>query len=157
MTRWQTTVSEDVLRERLYQDKQWGHEVDDTQNTPWMWTAYLCSYATKWMKDPFKFTREDTDEFYDRMIQTAAIAAAAAESVVRQRDRPAENPGRLYAHEKNAFVGRIAALQRTPEFVFPFSKPFRVHANCRRRSGAVRPIFGQQSFAVASCHSDIRR
>ena len=49
-------------------------------------TAYICSYATKWMKDPFKFTREDTDEFYDRMIQTAAIAAAAAESVVRQRD-----------------------------------------------------------------------
>ena len=40
----------------------------------------------KWMKDPFNFTREDTDEFYDRMIQTAAIATAAAESVVRQRD-----------------------------------------------------------------------
>jgi hypothetical protein len=38
------------------------------------------------MKDPFNFTREDTDEFYDRMIQTAAIATAAAESVVRQRD-----------------------------------------------------------------------
>ena len=35
---------------------------------------------------PFNFTREDTDEFYDRMIQTAAIATAAAESVVRQRD-----------------------------------------------------------------------
>jgi hypothetical protein len=86
MSRWQTTVSEDVLRERLYQDRQWGHEVDDTRNTPWMWTAYICSYATKWMKDPFKFTREDTDEFYDRMIQTAAIATAAAESVVRQRD-----------------------------------------------------------------------
>ena len=86
MSRWQTTVSEDVLRERLYQDRQWGHEVDDTQNTPWMWTAYICSYATKWMKDPFKFAREDTDEFYDQMIQTAAIATAAAESVVRQRD-----------------------------------------------------------------------
>ena len=46
-----------------------------------MWTAYVCSYATKWMKD-----REDTNEFYDRMIETAAIAAAACESVLRQRD-----------------------------------------------------------------------
>ena len=63
MSRWQTTVSEDVLRERLYQDRQWGHEVDDTRNTPWMWTAYICSYATKWMKDPFNFTREDTMNF----------------------------------------------------------------------------------------------
>jgi hypothetical protein len=38
------------------------------------------------MKDPFQFKREDTDELYDRMIETAAIAAAACESVLRQRD-----------------------------------------------------------------------
>ena len=30
----------------------WGQQVDDTLNTPWMWCAYICSYATKWMKDP---------------------------------------------------------------------------------------------------------
>ena len=82
----QKIVFEDVLKERRYQDRQWGHGIDDTKNTPWMWTAYVCSYATKWMKDPFRFKREDTDEFYDRMIQTAAIAAAACESVLRQRD-----------------------------------------------------------------------
>jgi hypothetical protein len=46
----------------------------------------VCSYATKWRKDPFRFKREDTNEFYDRMIETAAIAAAACESVLRQRD-----------------------------------------------------------------------
>ena len=82
----QKKVFEDVLTERRYQDKQWGHGIDDTKNTPWMWTAYVCSYATKWMKDPFRFKREDTNEFYDRMIETAAIAAAACESVLRQRD-----------------------------------------------------------------------
>jgi hypothetical protein len=82
----QKKVFEDVLAERRYQDRQWGHEIDDTKNTPWMWTAYVCSYATKWMKDPFRFKREDTNEFYDRMIETAAIAAAACESVLRQRD-----------------------------------------------------------------------
>jgi len=82
----QKKVFEDVLTERRYQDRKWGHEIDDTMNTPWMWTAYVCSYATKWMKDPFQFKREDTDELYDRMIETAAIAAAACESVLRQRD-----------------------------------------------------------------------
>ena len=74
------------MKERRYQDRQWGQQVDDTLNTPWMWCAYICSYATKWMKDPHRWTREDTEEFYDRMIQTSAIAAAAAESVLRQRD-----------------------------------------------------------------------
>ena len=43
----------------------WGQQVDDTLNTPWMWCAYICSYATKWMKDPHRWTREDTEEFYD--------------------------------------------------------------------------------------------
>ena len=72
-------VFEDVLTERRYQDRQWGHGIDDTKNTPWMWTAYVCSYATEWMKDPFRFKWEDTNEFYDRMIETAAIAAAVCE------------------------------------------------------------------------------
>ena len=85
-SRWQERVFEDVLKEMLYQDRQWGPEVDDTLNTPWMWCAYLCGYATKWMKDPHRWTGEDTEEFYDRMIETSAIAAAAAESVLRQRD-----------------------------------------------------------------------
>ena len=85
-SRWQQKVFEDVLKERLYQDRQWGPDVDDTLNTPWMWCAYLCGYATKWMKNPHRWTREDTEEFYDRMIETSAIAAAAAESVLRQRD-----------------------------------------------------------------------
>jgi hypothetical protein len=83
--RWQQKVFEDVLKERRYQDRQWGLQVDDTLNTPWMWCAYICSYATKWMQNPHRWTREDTEEFYDRMIQTSAIAAAAAESVLRQR------------------------------------------------------------------------
>ena len=83
--RWQKRVFEDVLKERRYQERQWG-DVDDTLNTPWMWCAYICSYATKWMQNPHRWRREDTEEFYDRMIQTSAIAAAAAESVLRQRE-----------------------------------------------------------------------
>ena len=84
-SRWQKKVFDDVLKERRYQEHQWG-DVDDTLNTPWMWCAYICSYATKWMQNPHRWRREDTEEFYDRMIQTSAIAAAAAESILRQRD-----------------------------------------------------------------------
>ena len=84
-SRWQKKVFEDVFKERRYQERQWG-DVDDTLNTPWMWCAYICSYATKWMQNPHRWRREDTEEFYDRMIQTSAIAAAAAESVLRQRE-----------------------------------------------------------------------
>ena len=50
-SRWEQKVFEDVLKARRYQDRQWGQEVDDTLNTPWMWCAYLCSYATKWMQN----------------------------------------------------------------------------------------------------------
>jgi hypothetical protein len=85
-SRWQQKVFEDVLKERRYQERQWGPDVDDNLNTPWMWCAYICSYATKWMKNPHLWTRDDTEEFYDRMIQTSAIAAAAAESILRQRE-----------------------------------------------------------------------
>jgi hypothetical protein len=81
-SRWQEKVFEDVLKERLYQDRQWGQDVDDKLNTPWM----VRVYATKWMKNPHRWTREDTEEFYDRMVETSAIAAAAAERVLRQRD-----------------------------------------------------------------------
>jgi hypothetical protein len=89
-SRWQHKVFEDVLKERLYQERQWG-DLDDTLNTPWMWCAYICSYATKWMQNPHRWTREDTEEFYDRMIQTSAIAAAAAESAFA-REIPTARP-----------------------------------------------------------------
>src|SRR5262249_26934490 len=36
-SRWQEKVFEDVLKERFYQDRQWGQNVDDKLNTPWMW------------------------------------------------------------------------------------------------------------------------
>src|SRR6478672_5293811 len=75
-----------IVRTMTYVVTTGLRRANDTKNTPWMWTAYLCSYATKWMKDPFRYKREDTNEFYDRMIETAAIAAAACESVLRQRD-----------------------------------------------------------------------
>ena len=117
-SRWQQKVFEDVLKERRYQDRQWGQEVDDTLNTPWMWCAYICSYATKWMQNPHRWTREDTEEFYDRMIQTSAIAAAAAESVLRQREptaRPFTKASEMRLSVCAAWVGWIIKCLSWPE------------------------------------------
>ena len=79
------TVFDQIMRARAVQDRMWGREVDDTKNDPWRWNTYISHCAVRWMRDPHKWTREDTDDFYDAMIETAAICAAAAESVVRQR------------------------------------------------------------------------
>lgn len=49
-------ILNEIRMEREYQDKRWGHVVDDTLNTPWMWSAYI-----------------------------AAICVAAIESIDRQR------------------------------------------------------------------------
>jgi hypothetical protein len=78
-------VFDQIMRFRAVQSRMWGNKVDDTINDPWRWSAYISHCAVRWMRDPHKWTREDTDEFYDAMIETAAICAAAAESITRQR------------------------------------------------------------------------
>jgi hypothetical protein len=81
------TVFDNIMRVRAVQDRMWGHKVDDTRNDPWpLECLHLSLCAVRWMRDPHKWTREDTDDFYDAMIETAAICAAAAESVIRQRN-----------------------------------------------------------------------
>ena len=80
------SVFDQIMRARAVQDRMWGREVDDTKNDPWRWSTYISHCAIRWMRDPHNWTREDTDDFYDAMIETAAICAAAAESVLRQRN-----------------------------------------------------------------------
>ena len=80
-------VFDHIMRVRAVQDRMWGHEIDDTKNDPWRWSTYISHSAVRWMRDPHKWTREDTDDFYDAMTETAAICAAAAESVLRQRNK----------------------------------------------------------------------
>jgi len=79
-------IAKKIMRARAVQDRMWGREVDDTKNDPWRWSTYISHCAIRWMRDPHNWTREDTDDFYDAMIETAAICAAAAESVLRQRN-----------------------------------------------------------------------
>lgn len=80
------SVYDEVKTEIDYQEKKWGHLVDDTINTPWMWVSYIAAYATKWMVGSFApLGGKTADDFRAKMIKTAAIAVAAVESFDRQR------------------------------------------------------------------------
>jgi hypothetical protein len=80
------SVYDEIKKEREYQDGKWGHETDDTLNTPWMWASYIGQYATKWMRGEFLPVSVDTtNTFRTCMIKVAAIAVAAIESIDRQR------------------------------------------------------------------------
>lgn len=81
-------IFEEIDAERTYQREKWGDVVDDTQNTPWMWCAYIAHYATRWMAGTFIPLETDiVDLFRASMIKVATIAVAAVESVDRQRAR----------------------------------------------------------------------
>lgn len=81
-------VLQEVADEISYQEERWGHETDDTKNTPWMWASYIGQYATKWMAGFFTPSpRSMTDAFRASMIKVAAIAVSAAKSVDRQRGK----------------------------------------------------------------------
>lgn len=76
----------EIETERAYQQKRWGDRTDDTLNTPWMWTAYIAQYATKWMAGTFSpLAKPNVDDFRAKMLKTASIAIAAVESIDRQR------------------------------------------------------------------------
>lgn len=84
----------EVQAELDSQEKKWGHEVDDTKNTPWMWAAYIAGYATKWMAGTFApLARTPVDNFRIGMIKVAALAISAIASLDRQRK---ENGGAFY-------------------------------------------------------------
>jgi hypothetical protein len=73
------------------QDRQWGQEVDDTLNTPWMWCAYVCGYATKWMKNPHRWThrgilrQDDPDEHLVVVVQDGDVIIFALQRLSLSR------------------------------------------------------------------------
>lgn len=79
-------IFDEIQKERGYQKDRWGNEADDTQNTPWMWAAYITQYATRWMAGTFLPLGGDvTTTFRNCMVKVACLAVAAIESVDRQR------------------------------------------------------------------------
>jgi len=82
------SVYDEIKKERDYQEERWGHDLDDSRNTPWMWAAYIGQYATRWMVGSFApLKREVTNDFRTCMIKVATLAIAAVESLDRQREK----------------------------------------------------------------------
>lgn len=82
-----TAIWAEVSGELDYQETKWGHEIDDTKNTPWMWHSYITNYAGKWMVGSFVPLGQNTvSEFRRFMIKTAAICVSAVRSIDRQRE-----------------------------------------------------------------------
>lgn len=80
------SVYEEIQAERAHQDARWGTDLDDSKNTPWMWTAYIAQQSTRWMAGFFAPLKQSaTDTFRTAMVKTAATAIAAIESIDRQR------------------------------------------------------------------------
>lgn len=91
------SVLDEIAAERRHQDQKWGHRIDDNVNTPWHWGTYLSQYATKWQIGSFApLNHRLVEDFRRRMIQVAAIAIAAVESLDRQR---AEKGNAFYEHK----------------------------------------------------------
>ena len=84
-----------VKEERDYQIMKWGNDADDALNDPYSWLTWINMTGTKWACGQHQFTTEMTDDFRQRMIQVAALAVAAVESIDRQRE---ENGKTFYEH-----------------------------------------------------------
>lgn len=80
------SIFAEVEERRVYQEGKWGNVSDDTRMSPWDWVAVIASYSTKWMRGLFApLPSADTSKFRKAMLDVAAIAVAAVESLDRQR------------------------------------------------------------------------
>jgi hypothetical protein len=75
----------EVNEKRLYQEAKWGNRADDTKNTPNDWVSYIANHSTKWFPGGFTpYCEETVQEFRAAMVDVAALAVAAIESLDRQ-------------------------------------------------------------------------
>lgn len=80
-------IAEEISKERVEQDKRWTNESDDKNNCPFTWMAVIAETSSSWMVGQVSpFPKETVDSFRKAMLQTAAVAVAAIESIDRQRE-----------------------------------------------------------------------
>lgn len=80
-------ILREVMKEREYQEEKWGNSSDDENNTPFHWCAWIGRYMYEWTFGGWgAFKAHQVDNFRRCMVQVAAMAVAAIESVDRQRD-----------------------------------------------------------------------
>lgn len=92
MSNDRTYILKRISEERDYQDHRWGNS-DDDFNSPNDFISYLNHYSTKWLDGTLKPYNEETIfKFRESMIQTAAIATAAAEFAGKVLNKEVHRP-----------------------------------------------------------------
>ncbi len=86
-------IFNEIALEREFQQNILGYtqSVDDFNNTPIEWVAYITSYATTWWTKRWKAPNDVLKAFRVSMIKVAALAVAAIESTDRELERRKEN------------------------------------------------------------------
>lgn len=81
-------IVQEVVQERVRQAEKYGHGHDDSLNKPSDWMAIMQHYGARWLDvTKYPLSRITVDKFRKAMIETAAIAIAAVQSIDRQRAR----------------------------------------------------------------------
>jgi hypothetical protein len=82
------TILFEINNERVYQQKRWGDNADDTQNAPNDFVSYIAHHSTRWFNGGFApYSSATVAEFRRQMIKVAALAVAAIESIDRQQEK----------------------------------------------------------------------
>lgn len=83
----QRTVLAQVREERRRQDKQWGGPSHDDAHVPSDWVSYVGEHLDRAKKSIVQRVLADPDRYRQNMIEVAALAVAAVESLDRKRKR----------------------------------------------------------------------
>lgn len=127
-TRIRESILEEVHDEREYQQVKRGDKVDDVANEPAHWISIIAYRATTWMISTNRpYNREIVDRFRKAMIEVAATAVAAVESIDRQRGAKGHAFYELSPHAEPVWIseGALDAAEmhtwdeRTPEELKP--------------------------------------
>ena len=70
----------DIINERARQDSKWGGQPSDDKHTPEKWVSLICDYAG-WSR--VLSGMGNYDKYRKRMVQVAALAVAAVQSLDR--------------------------------------------------------------------------
>lgn len=81
-------IIDDIAWERTRQDERWGGPAHDDEHAPFDWLTYIDTYVTKVVVDDGVIAEGglvDPEQYRRRLVQIAALAVAALESLDRTR------------------------------------------------------------------------
>jgi hypothetical protein len=90
----QADILDEIVQERIHQDKKWGGPDHDDKHGPYAWVSFITTYLGQAISDIVneKGSYEvNLRTFRYHMVKVAALAVAAVEMVDRKLGSPFEN------------------------------------------------------------------